>query len=120
MPDPTESLARLNQQFARPNIASIDAALFAGSHDDDDIAHIAAELGLAPNQDENTILTGLPKEMLEALLAFIHQDLSQEEKVPITFAFAPASQWEMTFYYPGPCGHTVLMRGPSAEGISQS
>lgn len=107
MRDPEDLLSRLNQQFARPNIDDLDAGLFDGTIL---LNEIARRAGFMRSDGEASFLDDIPEAMQAALVAFIGKNLSADDRQSITFAWAPSSNAEVTMYYPGSCGHTVMVR----------
>ena len=111
MPDFQVMSSRLNQAFKMPEIQSIDASLFAPGCD---LFSLASEHEVARSAGELAFLQSLPRGILEAVRALIYDNLQRAEPLAITFAWAPAYDWELNIWEcPGTTsrgGITVLLR----------
>jgi hypothetical protein len=57
---------------------------------------------------------GLPAGMREVLRAILHHAMSATPPIPVSFSWAPASDYELTLWEPT-CGLMIQFKGPTPE-----
>jgi hypothetical protein len=111
MPFFQSMLSRLNKRFDPEGVREVPAELFDGGLE---LHEVAKELHVA-TEKEAQVIRDIPGGMKEALRALIRNDLLSEPPLPITFAWAPGYDYELTIWEtPGipssPGGITVLLK----------
>jgi hypothetical protein len=113
-------LDRLCGVFGAEGIQGVPTELFDGGRS---LPEIAKELGIAQNRREEEIIRGIPDEMQEALRAVISRNLARADRLPITFAWAPAYDYELNLWVvPGTDesrgGITVLFKSRYPDDVN--
>jgi len=112
MPSAQTMLGRLNPFFTEETIHQLDPELFAPGAN---LATAAFKHGVAKNKFEKGVLASIPRGMQEMLRALVYDNLQRHTPLSITFAWAPAYDFELSVWEcPGtavsPGGITVLVR----------
>lgn len=121
MPMMQAAVRRLNRQFDDDHIANFAKGWEAFAPGQPLDAGLLLEAG--PLRDNfQGYLDRLPGGMREMLRGLIHYALSASPPVPITFAWAPGYEFELSVWQPA-CGVTVLLKGrypgdPDAPGAT--
>jgi hypothetical protein len=83
------------------------------------------ERGIARSDRELAFFMSWPEGLREALQAIVHSALSRTPRLPVTFAWAPGYDYELTMYETpgtaeGPGGITILLRSRYPADIAQA
>lgn len=120
MPAMQTAMGTLNRYFSLPEIREIPPALY-----DPGASVIDATRELLSREERlgnlidpiSEAVNGIPSSMRESLRALIHHNLTLDNPLPMTFAWAPAYDYEFTVWETAdergtPGGITVLFRSP--------
>lgn len=96
----------------RENITAVKAAHFRQGQD---LVDAAKALGIAVSQEEIDTFAAWPLGMREAVRAAIYASLTRDQRVPITFAWAPGYDYELSIWEAAGSekslgGMTILMK----------
>jgi hypothetical protein len=95
MPKVVRVAERLNQVFGRENIDRFSPELLAPGTT---LASAAREFKLAVSDREMAYLSSLPAGEQEALRAALYSALTRSPRLPVTFAWAPGYDYELTVW----------------------
>lgn len=99
MPRMQTAVTALNVAFGADRIGDLDPTPFAPG--DDGAASLAEALvrsGVDLDDATQRYVDGWPSALQAALRAAIHDDLARDGRVPITFAWAPGYDYELTIW----------------------
>lgn len=96
MPALQVAMGPLNERFSAANIGNAELnppeAFAEGVH----LADLVEEQAFLPQAAVVAFLKQMPTAMHEAIRAVIHADLGRDKPLPITFAWQPGYDWELT------------------------
>lgn len=99
MPRMQTAVTALNAQFGAERIGDIDPAPFApGGDGPSTLAEALIRAGVDLDAATQRYVDGWPSALQAALRATIHENLARAGRVPITFAWAPGYDFEVSIW----------------------
>jgi hypothetical protein len=86
-------LARLNYRFHEDRIGELSPEMF-----DRPLAEVAEDLKIARTREEADFIAAIPGGMHDAARALIQSNLSREQPLEMTFAWAPGYDYELRIW----------------------
>jgi hypothetical protein len=110
MPSFQAMSARASDVFGVSKVDVADETHFAPGTD---LAATAESIGIAVNPQEKAVLAAIPEGIKEALRAVLYKNLLRPKgkRFTVSFAWAPASDYELTVWEVGPASTIPNSRG---------
>ena len=98
MPRMQTAVTALNVAFGADRIGDLDPVAFAPGDGAETLSGAFLQVGVELDDATARFVDGWPSALQAAVRATVHENLARDGRVPITFAWAPGYDFEMTVW----------------------
>ena len=98
MPRMQTAVTALNVRFGAEQIGELDPAPFAPGDGAETLSEALVQVGVDLDAATQRYVDGWPSALQAALRATLHDNLAREGRVPVTFAWAPGYDYELSIW----------------------